>query len=89
MGTFAWDREVTGTSLAYPGDAPPLSPGGTYLWKVDPVSPLLGPPPPAAMIVVLAARNALKWNRRSSQISGTVSMRIGAGQVLLRPAALV
>jgi hypothetical protein len=35
-GTFAWDRELTGTSLAYPADAPPLSPGGTYLWKVDP-----------------------------------------------------
>ena len=55
-GVFSWEREITGTSLAYPADAPALEPGKTYLWKVDPVSPLLGPPPPAAMIIVLGGR---------------------------------
>jgi hypothetical protein len=70
-GTFAWDREVTGTSLAYPADAPPLSPGGTYLWKVDPVSPLLGPPPPAAMIIVVGASERAQLESANSQISGS------------------
>jgi hypothetical protein len=71
MGTFAWDRELTGTSLAYPGDAPPLSPGGTYLWKVDPVSPLLGPPPPAAMIVVLNGAERAQVESGLGQFQGT------------------
>lgn len=52
-GSLSWDRAVTGTSLDYPADAPPLVPGQTYLWRVTPDSPLLGPPPPAAILVVL------------------------------------
>ncbi|MGA2848673.1 MAG: DUF928 domain-containing protein [Terracidiphilus sp.] len=69
-GTFAWNREVNGTSLAYPADAPPLLPGGTYLWRVDPVSPLLGPPPPAAMIIVIGASERAQLESAMSQISG-------------------
>jgi len=69
-GTFAWDRNVTGTSLAYPADAPPLQPGDTYLWKVDPVSPLLGPPPPAAMIIVVGPPERAQMEAAVSQISG-------------------
>jgi hypothetical protein len=53
-GQFAWDRPVTGTSLAYPQDAPPLAAGGTYLWRIAPESALLGSSPPPAMIVVVA-----------------------------------
>jgi hypothetical protein len=70
-GTFAWDRNVTGTTLVYPADAPPLTPGGTYLWKVDPVSPLLGPPPPAAMIIVVGGAERAQLESAISQISGT------------------
>ena len=70
-GAFAWDRDVTGTSLAYPADAPPLTPGGTYLWKVDPVSPLLGPPPPAAMILVLGGAERTQLDAAISQLQGT------------------
>jgi hypothetical protein len=53
-GQFSWDRPVTGTSLAYPQDAPPLAPGGTYLWRITTDSALLQPPPPAAMMVIVA-----------------------------------
>ncbi|MGA2649906.1 MAG: DUF928 domain-containing protein [Terracidiphilus sp.] len=70
-GTFAWDREVTGTNLLYPADAPPLQPGDTYLWKVDPVSVLLGPPPPAAMIVVVGGPERAQIESAISQISGS------------------
>jgi hypothetical protein len=69
-GTFAWDRDVTGTSLAYPTDAPPLQPGGTYLWRVAPVSPLLGPPPPAAMIIVVGDPERAQLESAINQISG-------------------
>jgi len=70
-GAFAWDRDVTGSSLAYPTDAPPLEPGDTYLWHVDPVSPLLGPPPPAAMLVVLGGTERVQLESEISQIPGT------------------
>jgi len=70
-GTFAWDRQLTGTSLPYPSDAPPLSPGGTYLWKVIADSPVLGPPPPAAMIVVLGGDERSQLEAGLSQIQGT------------------
>ena len=70
-GTFAWDRDVTGNSLAYPSDAPPLTPGDTYLWRVIPVSPLLAPPPPAAMIVVLGGAERAQLETGISQIQGT------------------
>jgi hypothetical protein len=69
-GTFSWEREVTGTSLTYPSDAPPLEPGVTYQWRVDPVSPLLGPPPPAAMVVVLGATERTQMETELSQIPG-------------------
>jgi hypothetical protein len=72
-GTFAWDRDVTGTSLAYPSDAPPLEPGGTYLWKVEPVSPLLGPPPPAAMMIVMGGAEREQLESELSQLPGTGS----------------
>jgi len=70
-GTFAWDREVSGTSLPYPADAPPLQPGNTYLWRVDAVSPLLGPPPPAAMIIVVGEPERTQMEAAMSQISGS------------------
>ena len=69
--TYAWDRELTGTSLSYPADAPTLLPGVTYLWKVDPVSPLLGPPPPAAMIVVVGGEERARLENGLGQFQGT------------------
>jgi hypothetical protein len=69
-GGFSWNREVTGTSLAYPSDAPPLEPGVTYLWKVEPISPLLGPPPPAAMVVVVGGPERVQMEADISQIPG-------------------
>jgi hypothetical protein len=70
-GTFAWNRDITGTSLAYPADAPPLQAGATYLWRVDPVSPLLGPPPSAAMIIVVGEPERTQMDSAISQISGS------------------
>jgi hypothetical protein len=69
-GAFSWERDVTGTSIAYPSDAPPLEPGVTYLWRVDPVSPLLGPPPPAAMVVVVGGAERTQLETELSQIPG-------------------
>jgi hypothetical protein len=71
-GQVSWDRPVTGTSLAYPADAPPLEPGKTYLWRVIPDSPLLGPPPPAAMIVVMSDADR-------SQLDAAVGQNQGSG----------
>ena len=73
MGTFSWDREVTGTSMAYPADAPPLTPGTTYLWKVAPDSPLLGPPPPASIIVVVSGTDRAQIDDGLAQIQGSGS----------------
>jgi hypothetical protein len=70
-GQFSWDRPVTGVSLAYPADAPPLAPGTTYLWRVIPDSPLLGPPPPAAMIVVMADADRSQLDAAASQFQGS------------------
>jgi hypothetical protein len=70
LGTFSWDREVTGTTLVYPADAPALSPGSTYLWKVAPDSPLLGPPPPAAIVVVLGGADRAQIDAGLGQIQG-------------------
>jgi hypothetical protein len=73
MGTFSWDREVTGATLTYPADAPALNPGGTYLWKVAPESPLLGPPPPAAIMVVLGGADRAQIEAGLGQIQGADS----------------
>jgi Domain of Unknown Function (DUF928) len=70
-GQFSWDRPVTGDALAYPADAPPLEPGRTYLWRVVPDSPLLGPPPPAAMIVVMADADRSQLEAAVNQIQGS------------------
>jgi Domain of Unknown Function (DUF928) len=71
MGTFSWDREVTGASLMYPADAPALTPGTTYLWKVAPDSPLLGPPPPASIMVVLGGADRAQIEAGIAQIQGS------------------
>jgi hypothetical protein len=71
LGTFSWDREVSGASLAYPVDAPALTPGGTYLWKVAPESPLLGPPPPAAILVVLGGADRAQIDAGLGRIQGS------------------
>jgi hypothetical protein len=70
-GQFSWDRPVTGVSLAYPADAPPLEPGKTYLWRVAPTSPLLGPPPPSAVLVVMADDDRSQLDAAAGQIQGT------------------
>lgn len=69
-GSLSWDRAVTGTSLAYPADAPPLVAGQTYLWRVTPDSPLLGPPPPAAILVVLGDPERAQVEAGLSQFQG-------------------
>lgn len=70
-GQFGWDRQVTGTSLDYPADAPPLEPGKTYLWRVYPDSSLLGPPPPAAMIVVIPESERTALEAAVNDVPGT------------------
>jgi Domain of Unknown Function (DUF928) len=70
-GGSGWDRPVTGVSLIYPADAPPLVPGKTYLWRIEPSSPLLGPPPPAAMIVVMSDTDRASIDAAVAQIQGS------------------
>ncbi len=70
-GQVSWDRPVTGTALNYPADAPPLEAGKTYLWRVVPTSPLLGPPPPPAMIVVMSDADRAQIDAAASQIPGS------------------
>lgn len=69
-GSLSWDRAVTGTNLDYPADAPPLVAGQTYLWKVTPDSPLLGPPPPAAILVVVGDPDRAQIETGLNQIPG-------------------
>jgi hypothetical protein len=70
-GQLSWDRPVTGLALTYPADAPPLAPGGTYLWRITPDSSLLAPPPPAAMIVVVADSDRSQIDAALAQVQGT------------------
>jgi hypothetical protein len=69
-GQFVLDRDVTGTSLPYPSDAPPLEPGKTYLWRVHSDSPLMSPPPPAAMIVVVGGDERVHLETGESELGG-------------------
>jgi hypothetical protein len=71
-GQVTWTRSVTGLTLTWPPDAPALTPGGTYLWRVTPESSLLAPPPPAAMIVVLA-------DAERSEIQAALAQAQGSG----------
>ncbi len=70
-GQLAWDREVNGTSLDYPADAPPLEPGQTYIWRVYPDSPMLGGATPSSMIVVLSEQERSQLATEESSIQGT------------------
>jgi Domain of Unknown Function (DUF928) len=70
-GQLSWDREVNGTSLDYPADAPPLEPGQTYIWRVSADSPMLGAPTAPAMIVVLSEAERSQLATAESSISGT------------------
>jgi hypothetical protein len=70
-GQFAWDREVNGTSLDYPSDAPPLEPGQTYIWRVAADSPMLGAPSAPAMILVLSEQERSQIATAESGIDGT------------------
>jgi hypothetical protein len=69
-GQFSWDREVNGTSLDYPADAPPLEPGQTYIWRVSTDSPMLGAPTAPAMIVVLSEQERSQLATAESSIEG-------------------
>ncbi|HTW46854.1 MAG TPA: DUF928 domain-containing protein [Acidobacteriaceae bacterium] len=70
-GQYSWSRSVTGLALTWPQDAPPLTPGGTYLWRITPDSSLLAPPPPAAMIVVLADSDRSQIDAALAQAQGS------------------
>jgi Domain of Unknown Function (DUF928) len=70
-GQFVWERQVTGTSLDYPSDAPPLEAGKTYIWRVYPDSPMIGGATPQAMIVVLSEQERAQIETAQNDISGT------------------
>ena len=70
-GQLTWDRPVTGLALTYPADAPPLTPGSTYLWRITPDSALLAPPPPAAVIVVVAEPDRSQIDAALAQAQGS------------------
>ncbi|MGC8550153.1 MAG: DUF928 domain-containing protein [Acidobacteriaceae bacterium] len=71
QGGISWDREVTGTSMAYPSDAPPLTPGHTYLWRIESESSLFGPPAPSAVIVVLPAAERAQIKAEEAKFKGS------------------
>ena len=61
-----YESEVTGTSWKYPADAPPLKPGSTYLWTVQPSMRALGDAAdPAEMVVEGGDARAKLANRLS------------------------
>lgn len=70
QGSLSWDRKVTGNSMTYPADAPPLKPGKTYLWRVESDSSLFGPPAPSAVIVVLPASSRAQVRAEEAKIRG-------------------
>jgi hypothetical protein len=47
-----YESEITGTSWKYPADAPPLKPGSSYLWTVQPSMKALGDAADPAELVV-------------------------------------
>jgi Domain of Unknown Function (DUF928) len=47
-----YDVTVDGTSFTYPETAPPLKPGDTYSWKVQPEIDMMGAPSGSALIVI-------------------------------------
>ena len=71
QGTLSWDRQVTGTSMTYPADAPKLKPGKTYLWRVESQSSLFGPPAPSAILVVLPEADRAQIKTEESKITGS------------------
>ena len=70
QGGLSWDREVTGTSMNYPADAPPLEPGHTYQWQIESESSLFGPPAPSAVIVVLPAAERTQIKADEAKFQG-------------------
>lgn len=70
-GQVSWDRPVTGLALTYPADAPPLTPGSTYLWRITPDSSLLAPAPPVAMIIVMADSDRAQIDAALAQAQGS------------------
>lgn len=69
-GGTSWNRQVTGTSMAYPADAPALKPGKTYQWRVESNSSLFGPPPPSAILVVLPEAERRQIKADESKVQG-------------------
>lgn len=50
-----YETKASGGRFHYPADAPPLAPGRTYLWAVQPEGRFKGEPPRPAQFEVLAA----------------------------------
>jgi hypothetical protein len=70
-GQVSWEREVTGTTLDYPADAPPLEAGKTYMWRVSPDSDMLGAPTGSSMIVILDNDERSQIESAEHNIEGT------------------
>ncbi len=51
-GDALYFAEVMGSSLSYPASAPPLQPGTSYRWTVEPVIDMLGSPASATVVIV-------------------------------------
>jgi uncharacterized protein DUF928 len=54
-GAIVHRATVTGRQFGYPADAPPLQPGATYRWTVQPESTMLGGPSAKATVLRLPA----------------------------------
>lgn len=70
-GQFSWERDVTGTTLDYPVDAPALEAGKTYLWHVTPDSNILGAPTQPAIMIVLDNEERSQIESAEHNIEGT------------------
>ena|SRR5438270_2731589 len=73
-----YEAEVVGTSWKYPRDAPPLKPGSSYFWTVQPSIKALGDAAEAAELIIEGGERRLKlagtlsslpeWSQRSAEL---------------------
>ncbi len=53
-----YTAKVTGGHFTYPAGAPPLEPGETYVWSVQPVIDMLGGPASASIVIAGGSERA-------------------------------
>ena len=74
-GQVVYETATTADHLRYPGDAPGLTPGGTYRWTIVPENDVLGgaPAPVAFTIVSGADREAILADLKSANDASSIA----------------